>query len=278
MSASANPNREHECSQDFSMYRDGLVTAPASHGREARAQCGDDPATRLRLVSYNVHGCVGRDRKLDLERVVAVIKEMPADVVALQEVPTAEHGREFLRLARAATGLVPVTGPLFEIAHAHHANAVLTRCAVRAAHPLNLTVRRYAPRGAIDVDLMCNGTVVRVIATHLGLRPGERRQQIQRLLLTVRRADLKPVVLLGDINEWLAWGRPLRWLHRHFRKPPAMRSFPSGLPLFALDRIWVSRPGRVVTVQTHRTPLARLASDHLPVVGLVEFYSGRNSP
>jgi endonuclease/exonuclease/phosphatase family metal-dependent hydrolase len=76
--------------------------------------------------------------------------------------------------------------------------------------------------------------------------------------------------LLGDINEWFTWGRPLRWLHTHFGRPPAPRSFPSLLPTFRLDRVWVSRPSVVRSVRAHISPLARQASDHLPVKALVE--------
>lgn len=232
----------------------------------ATASCADS-VRRIRLLSYNVHGCIGRDRRLDPARVVKVLSEMPADTMALQEVPPGEHGRAFLEQAAAATGLTPLA--LYQLPHAHHANALLARFAPRTVRYHDLTIRGCYPRGAIDAELDCDGVTVQVIATHLGLRPGERRKQIRRLLRIVKRSEA-PVVLLGDFNEWLAWGRPLRWLHEHFRRPPAIRSFPSALPLFALDRVWVSRPGRVVNIRAHTTPLARIASDHLPVIALVE--------
>jgi endonuclease/exonuclease/phosphatase family metal-dependent hydrolase len=70
---------------------------------------------------------------------------------------------------------------------------------------------------------------------------------------------------MGDLNEWYLWGRPLRWLHAHFRATPSPPTFPSRRPVFALDRIWIS-PARCLTrIARHASPLARIASDHLPL-------------
>jgi endonuclease/exonuclease/phosphatase family metal-dependent hydrolase len=131
---------------------------------------------------------------------------------------------------------------------------------------VDLCVAGCEPRGAIDVELDCNGSPLRVLATHLGLRPAERREQVQRMLALLE--DERPVttILLGDLNEWFLWGRPLRWLHRHFEKTPAPATFPAGFPLLALDRIWV-KPRRLLRQMTvHTSRLARRASDHLPLV------------
>jgi endonuclease/exonuclease/phosphatase family metal-dependent hydrolase len=119
------------------------------------------------------------------------------------------------------------------------------------------------------VQLAVNGTMLQVIATHLGLSPRERRQQIRRILAEVTD-EVCPVALLGDINEWFTWGRPLRWLHAHFGRPPAPRSFPSVAPTFRLDRVWISRPSVVTSVRSHVSRLARSASDHLPVIANVD--------
>jgi endonuclease/exonuclease/phosphatase family metal-dependent hydrolase len=74
-----------------------------------------------------------------------------------------------------------------------------------------------------------------------------------------------PAVLLGDLNEWLLWGRPLRWLNRHFASTANPRTYPARFPLFALDRIWARPRTLLRSVETHTSPLARLASDHLPL-------------
>jgi len=90
-------------------------------------------------------------------------------------------------------------------------------------HDLSFSWRE--PRGALDVDLEVAGQVTRIIVTHLGLTPGERRHQMRRILSIVGDGrETQPVVLLGDLNEWLPLGRPLRWMHGMLGKPPAERS------------------------------------------------------
>jgi endonuclease/exonuclease/phosphatase family metal-dependent hydrolase len=131
---------------------------------------------------------------------------------------------------------------------------------------IDLGVGRREPRGAIDVDLSCSGIRLRVLAVHLGLMPHERREQVRRLLRALEDGDPdQPTVLLGDINEWLLWGRPLRWLHAHFGETRVPPSFPSWLPFLALDRIWVKPATLPLSVGVHRSRLARQASDHLPI-------------
>src|SRR5439155_964389 len=124
-------------------------------------------------------------------------------------------------------------------------NAVLSRFAFKTIAHLDLAVGDYEPRGALDVCIETGAQqVLRVVATHLGLRPGERREQVRRLLAAIERDVPHPTVLMGDLNEWFLWGRPLRWLHTHFREEPmAPRTFPAWRPMFALDRIWVSPVG-----------------------------------
>lgn len=130
----------------------------------------------------------------------------------------------------------------------------------------DLSFQHYEPRGAIEADLDVDGRTVRVFVTHLGLRPAERRAQVRQIADVLGRTPLDmPLVVLGDINEWLPIGRPVRWLHRLLEQAPSARSFPVWMPVFALDRIW-ARPRRMLrTFAVHRSPLARVASDHYPV-------------
>jgi endonuclease/exonuclease/phosphatase family metal-dependent hydrolase len=86
----------------------------------------------------------------------------------------------------------------------------------------------------------------------------------------VERDNPHPTLLMGDLNEWYLWGRPLRWLHAHFNEIPATPpTFPARRPLFALDRIWVAPSGSLRRLFGHATPLARVASDHLPLIAEV---------
>ena len=232
----------------------------------------------VRLASYNIHLGIGRDGVFVPERIAAVLGELQADVVALQEVPMGPEPYDMLAYLQQATGLNALAAPtLINPRHGAYGNALLTRHRPLSAERLDISVPRRQPRGAIDASLDCRlpgfGEPLRVIGTHLGLRPAERRLQVPRLLDAIDERDKKgvtPTVLMGDINEWFLWGRPLRWLHAHFRKPRALATFPSGLPLFALDRIWV-RPSRLIRrLGVHRSALARLASDHLPLFADLE--------
>ena len=116
-----------------------------------------------------------------------------------------------------------------------------TRYPPLSVRKLDLSVGNQEPRGALDITFEISGARVRLIATHLGLVPGERRTQVKRIVELVRTAaagDEAATLLLGDINEWWAFGRPLRWLHRCFEgRAHGDRTFPARWPLFALDRI-----------------------------------------
>jgi endonuclease/exonuclease/phosphatase family metal-dependent hydrolase len=180
---------------------------------------------------------------------------------------------DMLDFLEKITGMHAVAAPtLVDQVSGAYGNALLTRHRVLSSQRLDISVPRCQPRGAIDVSLDCRlpgfDEPLRVIGTHLGLRPAERRFQVPRLLDVIDERDKKgitPTALMGDINEWFLWGRPLRWLHAHFKKPRAIASFPSGFPVFALDRIWV-RPSRLVLrMGVHRSALSRVASDHLPL-------------
>ena len=104
-----------------------------------------------------------------------------------------------------------------------------------------------------------------MVVTHLGLLPGERRTQVRRLLdlLGESRADV--VILCGDVNEWFAVGRPLRWLHARLGRTASVATFPAAFPVFALDRIWVHPQAALTALAAHASPTARRASDHLPL-------------
>jgi endonuclease/exonuclease/phosphatase family metal-dependent hydrolase len=224
----------------------------------------------LTIATYNIHGAVGCDGRFNPDRVAAVLKEMDADIIALQEVPLGgTRTPNVLNLLQEATGFVAAEGPACDKPERRYGNAVLTRYPILSLRSIDLSFGSREPRGALDADVNCHGHMLRIVATHLGLRPAERRDQIRRLL-QVFDTDEMPVILLGDINEWFVWGRSLRWLVSHFQAVPAPKTFPSRHPLFALDRIWIRPRHRLVQVEVHATPLARIASDHLPLVAHID--------
>ena len=216
-------------------------------------------AGALRIASYNVHACVGADGRLDPERVGAVIEELGCDTVGLQEVARLPE------LARTSR-LEAIEGRPHMWHDRHVGNALLTRRRVLAVRHHEFGLPGCEPRAALDVDLEVPGGKLRVVVTHLGLPPAERRYQVGRLLTLIKHTPLhEPVVVLGDINEWLPLGRPLRWMHALLGRSPGERSFPARWPLFALDRVWARPRHSLVEFSAHRSPLARVASDHLPV-------------
>jgi endonuclease/exonuclease/phosphatase family metal-dependent hydrolase len=225
---------------------------------------------RLRIASYNVHRAIGRDRRTNPDRILAVMREVDADVFALQEVEAHDDGADMLDWLGRKTGFHAIAGTTLKRHDGHFGNGLLTRCPVKDKRLCDLSWRGREPRGAIAADLDCGGMPLRVVATHLGLRPAERRDQVTQLLQLFKDRPHERSVLLGDLNEWFLWGRPLRRLHRHFRETPPMATFPSRLPVLALDRIWTHPHSMLRRLEVHKTNLARRASDHLPLVATLE--------
>ena len=230
----------------------------------------------LRIVTYNIHGCVGLDRRYDPERIGAVLREIDADIICLQEVDA--HGGRF-RIDQAAylgeaTGRHVVLGAASRVRQGRFANAVLSRYPSLTARAIDLAVHSYEPRCAVDVDLLIGERVLRVVATHFGLRAGERRVQAHRLIDALAEpadANRRPphaVLLVGDLNEWRGRaGDGIRALDRCLGPSAMPRTFPSWMPVLPLDRIYALGPAVLRDVRVYRSPLSRIASDHLPLVG-----------
>jgi endonuclease/exonuclease/phosphatase family metal-dependent hydrolase len=200
-------------------------------------------------------------------RCAAVLREIDADIVALQEIEfRPDESRDPLAILADDAGYRAIAGATMLRADAHYGNAILTRLEAERVRRHDLSVPGREPRGALDIELSLKRLSLRLVATHLGLRPGERRAQIRRLLSVLQKNQCDLQILAGDLNEWFLWGRPLRMLHREFPDTPHRRTWPSHVPVFALDRIWASPPSTLQSLTAHRSVLSRVASDHLPLV------------
>ena len=220
------------------------------------------------IASYNVHKCVGTDGRFDPQRVAAVVKEIDADIIALQEADERTGSRQGLLDLKALErdcDLVPTHTPQNRQSHGWHGNLILARSGI-VESVSQIRLPGLEPRGAIIVDLQLKGVALRVIAAHFGLLRRSRSQQASALL-EATHPMLRPTILLGDLNEWRVRNRSsLMALMPHFGPIHAiLPSFPSRFPLLALDRILARPPHLITSIEVHKTPLAQRASDHLPI-------------
>jgi endonuclease/exonuclease/phosphatase family metal-dependent hydrolase len=224
------------------------------------------------FATYNIHGGIGGDGRRDLARIARVLAPLECDVVALQEVTNRLEGAgqevqaDFLA---ESLKMEAVRGPTLLRGDEDYGNALLTRLPLRALRRLDLSEAGREPRGALDVELEKHGRPLRLIATHLGLRPWERRRQVRRLLEEIPRSPVRPLILLGDLNEWLPGSRPLRWLVRELGGASDIPTFPARRPLLALDRALVTPAHALIDLQAMGGGEASVASDHLPLCGRV---------
>ena len=234
----------------------------------------DTGLRRVAIGSYNVHKCVGWDRRRAPSRIAAVLKELDCDIYALQEVDNEEgDGEDSMQLEYLSQALDMAAVPGLRIVRhsGQYGNALLTRLPIVSVHRHDLSYSRFEPRGALDVQLDLGDHKLRVIATHLGLSRSERRAQWQHLLKAVAAAPAElPTVVLGDMNEWLPSSATLRDAHHILGEPLAPAAFPSFAPFLRLTRIWVRPVGAMTSIEVHRTPLSRRASDHLPVKAVID--------
>jgi endonuclease/exonuclease/phosphatase family metal-dependent hydrolase len=228
----------------------------------------------LTVASYNIHQCIGRDGQWHPGRIARVLQELEADIVGLQEVHSRTGGSKEsyqMRYLADVTGFEAVAGTTMLKHDSEYGNVLLSRYPIKNVQRLDLSVRRREPRGALDAEIECRNKTIRIIVSHLGLGPFERRHQMKNLLAAIDTRQTEPCVLLIDHNEWLPCGPVIRWCNDRFCETRrAVKTFPAAFPMFALDRIWV-RPARaLVRVERHISMASRIASDHLPVRGTID--------
>ncbi len=224
----------------------------------------------LRVATYNIHGFVGTDGCRQPDRIRRVLEEIKADLVALQEVDcfetTEKLSAQWIGDLHSCT-FKTIEGPtLLRSPEAPFGNAIVTHLPIDKIDRMDISVHKKEPRGIIDVCLHKDDIPFRVLATHLGLHWTERKRQMQRLTEQIMAGPADtPIILLGDLNEPFPYSRNLRRLRRIMGPTSAIPSFPSIFPLFALDRILVWPHTALHRIETHKSALARRASDHLPL-------------
>lgn len=222
----------------------------------------------MRVATYNVHDCIGRDGQFSPQRTANILLELRAEVVAVQEV-TLDRAGVLLEHFQVTTGLCAIDGTVLDRGAGRYGNLLLLRHGTTAWRLHDLSVGAYEPRAALEVRLDVEGQPITVFATHLGLARRERRVQIARLAKMI--ADIQvPTVLLGDLNVWCGT-RELRPLLERGYQHLRVRSFPTRwLPLVPLDRIFAGPRALIRRCWRHDTPLSRVASDHFPIVAEIQ--------
>ena len=230
----------------------------------------------LRVATYNVHKCRGMDGRLSVARILAVLIEMRADIVGLQEVLSMTRGPRECDQARFLADELEMhlaMGENRKIEGGAYGNIVLSRYPVASYCNHNVSIQGYEPRGCLQTDVeLPDGGTLHVFNAHFGTGFLERRRQAELLLeKSILQAGDAPRVVLGDFNEWTA-GHLTRTLNSQFHGADIRhrlrwrRSYPGWLPLLHLDHIYYDKSLLLDNVSLHRTQLSLMASDHVPIV------------
>lgn len=233
---------------------------------------------KLRVASYNIHKAVGVDRRRDPERIIAVLREVDADVIALQEADL-RLGERASVLPKALLDDTPWRVVLVAKrprSIGWHGNAILVRRDMTIESGEALDLPTIEPRGAACAVVRHEGARFRIIGTHLDLSGLRRRAQVRALLKFVSECEGDcPTVIAGDFNQW---GRSTGAM-REFEQGGSGKgwtlitpgaSFPSRKPVARLDRLVASGHFNVVASGAQHTALSAIASDHLPVVATLD--------
>ena len=242
----------------------------------------------ITVASYNMRKAIGLDRRRDPQRILDVLRQIDADVVALQEADRRFGGRGSAvphELIDTHGMYVPVhlgvrhkrplekarkhAEKLFKVSTRNlgwHGNALLVKRHIGVLDCAALDLPTLEPRGAVMAELLIGDQAVRVVGMHLDLSGLWRRRQVRAILDAIAaRPQKMPTVLMGDTNEWRTAAGCLKDFEPEFHLAPTGPSFHARHPVAALDRIIVHKDLNIEAAGVHMSPAARRASDHLPI-------------
>ncbi len=223
----------------------------------------------IKVATYNIRKAVGLDQRRNPARILSVLNEIDADIVALQEVDRRFGARASalpLSMLTADTNYVPVPLNFRPAAIGWHGNVILIRKGFEVRHAQPIDMPTLEPRGAVMAELSVNGHPLRVIGVHLDLSGLWRRKQIRALLAAIDASPRHmPTVIMGDFNQWSDSGALSELAFHHHRLVQTPKSFHTARPVARLDRIIVSQDVKVTAADCHVSTLSKQASDHLPL-------------
>ena len=223
----------------------------------------------IKVATYNIRKAVGLDQRRNPARILSVLNEIDADIVALQEVDRRFGARASalpLSMLAADTNYLPVPLNFRPAAIGWHGNVILIRKGFEVRHAQPIDMPTLEPRGAVMAELSVNGHPLRVIGVHLDLSGLWRRKQIRALLAAIDASPRHmPTVIMGDFNQWSDSGALSELAFHHHRLVQTPKSFHTARPVARLDRIIVSHDVKVTEADCHVSPLSKQASDHLPL-------------
>jgi endonuclease/exonuclease/phosphatase family metal-dependent hydrolase len=233
----------------------------------------DTAVQGVRIATYNIHRCRGMDRRVVPARIIEVLRDIDADVIALQEVIGASPvGAGQAEEIGASLGMGWVMNSVRTLRQHQFGNVILSRYPILHHSTYDLSWRTCEARNCQRADLDINGRTLHVYNVHLGTAVLERRYQAGRLAAFVHdRRVTGPKIILGDFNEWMK-GLATKTLSALFESVDISqhlkrrRTYPGLFPVVHLDHIYYDGKVEVVSVEMPRTRKALMASDHLPLV------------
>lgn len=255
------------------------------HQSNRRGQSDNVQTDTLRIMTYNVHSCIGMDGKVDVERIARVIAQAKPDVVALQELDVGRQRSLGLDQAQLIAHYLEMEfhfHPAMHMEEERYGDAILTHLPLKLikadALPGLADKPKLEPRGAMWVAVEFHGQQINIINTHLGLLARERAAQITALLgeeWLGHPQCREPVIFCGDLNAQPSSDVCRRIGERLDDAQTVMSdhrpkgTFSSRFPAVRIDHVFVSKGLDITAIETPGSHLTRLASDHLPLVAQI---------